>query len=171
MAVKPKKTVKAKHPGGRPTKYTDKVSKEICRRIANGESLNRICFSDHLPTKTTVFNWLDDERYEKFLDKYTHARVLQSDTFMDQCVDIADDTANDTITSVGKDGEEYEKVNHEHINRSRLKIDTRIKVAEKMAPRKYSPQQRMEHTGADGKELFPQLDPIELAKLAEIMGK
>ena len=132
--------------------------------------MNRICEDKHTPSKGTIYNWLFDPKRSDFLNLYTHARDLQSDTFMDECVDIADDTKNDTIILTTKDGKEYEKTNFEHINRSRLRVDTRIKVAEKMAPRKYMSKNRTEITGTGGKELFPQLSEAELSKLSEIMS-
>ena len=136
---------KAKHPGGRPTTVPPAMQDKICERLALGESLSKICRDDSMPGMSTIYAVL--LRDDKFQERYTRAREQQSDTYMDQCVDIADDTANDTITLINKNGEEYEKTNFDHINRSRLKVDTRIKIAEKMAPRKYMPQNRTEHAG------------------------
>lgn len=125
-------------PNGRPPAYTDKIADTICKKLEEGESLNAICKTLPKVCRATVYNWLSDEKHTEFLDKYTQARERQAETFIDQCVDIADDKSNDTILVEGKDGNEYERVNHDHINRSRLRVDTRIKIAEKMAPRKYS---------------------------------
>ena len=134
-------------PGGRPANYTDKIAKEICDRLSNGESLNAICKNMKNITRTTVYNWLADEKYKDFLNNYMQARDRQAETFIDQCVDIADDNSNDTITMEGKDGKEYERVNHDHINRSRLRVDTRIKIAEKLAPKKYSSKHDLNVSG------------------------
>lgn len=135
---------KAKHPGGRPTTVPKEMQEEICERLALGESLSKICRDESMPGMSTVYAVL--QRDKEFQDMYTLAREQQSDTYMDQCVDIADDSTDDTIILINKDGDEYEKVNHDHINRSRLKVDTRIKVAEKMAPRKYTPQSKQDVT-------------------------
>ena len=35
----------------RPTKYTTKMGDEICKRLAEGESLNRICKDEHIADK------------------------------------------------------------------------------------------------------------------------
>ena len=132
---------------GRPTRYTKKVATEICWRIADGESLYSICADDHMPAKRTIYHWLSLKSYQDFLHQYTQARERQAETFIDQCVDIADDGTRDTVTVEGKDGKEYERVNHDHINRSRLRVDTRIKLAEKLAPKKYTPKKELEHSG------------------------
>lgn len=122
----------------RPTKYTKKKANEICRRIANGESLTSICKEPTKPTKTTVFNWLDNPKNEEFLNQYTRARERQAESFVDECVDIADYREQDTIKKKTKSGEEHKAPDHEWINRSKLRVETRIKVAEKLFPKKYT---------------------------------
>ncbi|MFH1974656.1 MAG: terminase small subunit protein [Pseudomonadota bacterium] len=139
---------------GQPTKLTEKIATEICDRLSLGESLLAICKDSTMPGVSTVYGWLVRPENKQFLDMYTHARELQADTFMDQCIDIADDSANDIIILINKDGEEYQKINFEHINRSRLRVDTRIKIAEKMFPRKYTPRKALEHTGDIGVTAF-----------------
>jgi len=42
---------------GRPTLYTEELAAEICRRLAGGESLRRICEDDHMPGASTVVDW------------------------------------------------------------------------------------------------------------------
>ena len=150
-------------PAGQPTTYSEAFVKTICDRLVNGESLNKICSDKDLPCKATVYNWLSNPDHETFLDKYTHARERQAETFMDECVDIADDSENDTVTLVNKDGSEYEKVNHDHINRSRLRVDTRIKIAERMAPRKYA----IQHLEVSG----PDKGPIEVSTPEETLRR
>ena len=129
------KIVKTK---GRPTKYKPELDTEICDRLAQGESLVSICRDVRMPSTVTVYAWLSNPKRSDFLNRYTYARERQAETFIDQCIDIADDNTNDTIITEGKDGKEYERVNHDHINRSRLRVDTRIKIAEKLSPKKYS---------------------------------
>ena len=55
---------------------------------------------------------------------------MQADAIFDECLDIADDGANDYM---GDD----EKYNGDHVARSRLRIDTRKWMAGKLAPKKY----------------------------------
>ncbi|TIS00776.1 MAG: terminase small subunit protein, partial [Mesorhizobium sp.] len=72
-----------------------------------------------------------------FCNQYTRAREMQADTHVDEMQDIADDGSNDYITKTNADGSTTEQVNSEHIQRSRLRIDTRKWVAERMRPKKY----------------------------------
>jgi len=56
---------------------------------------------------------------------------------------IADETEKDII--VNKDGDEI--VNREHIQRSKVRIDTRKWIAAHMAPKKYGDRVALDHGG------------------------
>ncbi len=58
--------------------------------------------------------------------------------------DIADDGSNDFTKD--KDGKAV--VDHEHIQRSRLRIDTRKWIASKLLPKRYG--DKLQHTGPGG---------------------
>jgi hypothetical protein len=120
---------------GRPSDYTQAIADEICERLIDGESLRSILHSEHLPSKKTIYSWLMHN--PEFLNQYTQAREIQADTFVDEMTDIADDGTNDYMEKVLQSGEITHVADHEHINRSRLRIDTRKWVAERMRPKKY----------------------------------
>lgn len=105
-----------KHPGGRPTTYTDEIANEICERIMNGESLRTITKDDDMPERKTIHNWLSVN--EEFLHQYKEARDIQADTYTDEMEDIARDPTID-------------------VQRARLIVDTRKWVASKLKPKKY----------------------------------
>ena len=121
---------------GRPTLYTKDLADEIIQRIVEGESLRRICNDDHVPTKGAVLGWVAEER-EDFSDRYIKAMNIRAHGWADEMMDIADDAANDYMESLDKNGDEYLKLNSEHINRSRLRIDTRKFMLSKLLPQKY----------------------------------
>lgn len=102
----------------------------ICIRIAEGESLRKICLDDDMPSKTSVMRWLVDN--EGIRDQYARAREQQADTLFEECLDIADETGRDIVVVDG-----VERPNNEVINRSRLRIDTRKWMAGKLRPKKY----------------------------------
>ena len=129
---------------GRPSKYTEEITDDICERLAGGESLVSICKDENMPSKSTVFNWLDE--HKAFLDKYVRAREAQADHLADEIIAIADDGLNDTYEiEPGVRG-----VNHDVIARSRLRVDARKWMASKLAPKKYGDKVTTEHTGPDG---------------------
>lgn len=134
---------------GAPSKYTQEIADEICERISGGESLRKICESAHMPTRTTIFNWLLKDEYASFVDQYTRARELQADSLFDDCQDIADDGSNDWMENVDDQGAIIGyKLNGENIQRSRLRIDARKWMAGKLRPKKYGEKLELEHSGS-----------------------
>ncbi|MCP4999098.1 MAG: terminase small subunit protein [Hyphomicrobiales bacterium] len=123
--------------------FTQDIFDAICGRIANGESLRKVCSDQDMPSKSTVMKWLVDDDNCPLSDQYTRARESQADTIFDECLDIADEAMNDV--TVKEDGTEI--VNHENIQRARLRIDTRKWMAGKMRPKKYGDKQQMELSG------------------------
>ena len=129
----------------RPSKFTQKLADKICERIADGESLRAICEGGAEPNKSTVLRWLADENSAEFRDQYARAREVQADTLFDQILSIADDGSNDTYETL--DGREV--VNHDHIQRSRLRVDARKWMAGKLAPKKYGDKLDLNHGAQD----------------------
>lgn len=130
--------VKEKPKVGRPSKFTQELADEICRRLAQGESVLQICrTSEHMPEARTVYSWLLDEDKEDFQKKYTRAREIQAEVFHDELTEIADDGSNDWMEIETKSGGSMTVVDHEHVNRSRLRVDTRKWIISRMNPRKY----------------------------------
>jgi len=119
----------------RPTSYNDKVAEKICSLIADGNSLRSICKRNKMPDKATVIRWLGVHR--EFSDQYARARVAQADKLFEECLEIADETSVDYIEKKNDDGSTFWAVDHEHIQRSKLRIDTRKWMAGKLAPKKY----------------------------------
>ena len=111
-------------PAGRPTDYSQEIADQICERIADGESLRKICAEDDMPNKATVFRWL--AAHEAFSDQYAHARDSQADTLFDDVLAIADQY--DTLS---------EALNPDLIQRAKLRIDARKWMAGKLRPKKY----------------------------------
>jgi len=129
---------------GRPTRYTPKVAADICTRLAEGESLRAICRDGAMPGLRTVLGWLFDGEHQEFSHQYASAREAQAEVWADEIVSIADEATGDSTTD--KDGKEI--VNHEHIQRSRLRVDARKWIASKLLPKRYG--DKLQHTGEGG---------------------
>lgn len=138
---------------GRPPMFTQEIADIICNRLADGESLRRICKDENMPSKTTVFKWLADERYVNFADQYARAREAQAESLVEECLDIADDSSNDYVEKENADGSKSVVVDKEHIARSKLRVDTRKWWAARLAPKKYGDRLSTEVTGKDGAPL------------------
>lgn len=131
---------------GRPSEYSEALASEICERIATTpRGIDFICESDEtLPSARTVHRWLN--AHDGFRQSYLRARERQADLIFDECLEIADDSSRDTKL-VGREGEEYEVVNSEFVQRAKLRVDTRLRMAGKLAPKKYGDKVELEHSG------------------------
>jgi len=144
-------TKKAKGPGGRPSIYSQKLADVICARLAEGESLRSICRDEGMPDKATVFNWMHSK--DGFLDQYRHAKERAAEAIAEELFEIADDGSNDYMEKINKDGEKYHVFDSEHVQRSRLRIDTRKWYLERIAAKRYGSKVDMNHGIQEGNPL------------------
>lgn len=146
-----KKTTTKKN--GRPTKYTKTLADKICAELSEGKSMRTVCLSDKMPDKSTIFRWLREN--EGFRDQYETAKQESTDAMAEEIQDISDDGTNDWIEKEIRDKkgrliDKVEVLNHEHVQRSRLRIDTRKWLMAKMKPKKYG--EKLDLT-SDGEKL------------------
>jgi hypothetical protein len=122
---------------GAPRKYDRaEITDAICARLATGEPMAVICRDIGVPVKT-VNDWrLQDEEIRNQFDE---ARELGFDAIAMDCLSIADDGSRDYMTLA--DGREVP--DHDHISRSKLRVDTRLKLLAKWDPRRYG--ERIQH--------------------------
>lgn len=125
------------------TQYSQETADAICERLSDGESLRAICSDEGMPSKSTVFKWLSEQK--AFSDQYAYAREAQADEMFDEILEIADDSASDTIH-----GENGDRADTEWISRAKLRVDARKWMLSKMAPKKYGDKVTQEHTGPNG---------------------
>jgi hypothetical protein len=97
--------------------YTPDLGAELCRRIAEGESLRAICREPGMPSEGTVRGWAREDR-EDFGAQYRHARDLQLEFWADEIIDLADQSQLDPRDR-------------------QIRIDTRKWLMSKLGPRRY----------------------------------
>lgn len=132
---------------GRPSDYAQEVADAICARLSEGEPLASICRDEEMPAVRTVSDW--KRAHEAFSADIARAREDGFDKLAAQCLDIADETNLDTIHT-----ENGDRPNTEWISRSKLRIETRLKLLAKWDPKRYGEKIVQEHTGANGADLF-----------------
>lgn len=137
----------------RPTLKTPEVLDEICRRIANGEPLARICRDDHMPDDSTVRGWVRVD--ENVHDRIQAARDSGEEVILDDCLAIADTPDLGAIerwepVQVTKEGgvvaEEMKLVERrleDRLQHRKLRIWTRLELLKRWNPRKYG--DRVQH--------------------------
>lgn len=135
---------------GRPSDFTQKLADDICDRIAcTNRGLDWICSQDDtFPHPSTIHRWTAER--PDFRESYLRARERQADLIFDECLEIADDSSGDVTEVERDDGTTYEQYNSERVARSKLRVDTRMRMAGKLAPKKYGDKLNVDHAGEVG---------------------
>lgn len=95
------------------------IEAAILDRIADDESLRKICRDEGMPDDRTVRRWLEDDA--DFARKYARARAVQADTVASGMRDIENDVMNGTLDPAS----------------ARVVLDSQRWRASKLAPKKY----------------------------------
>lgn len=140
----PPLSAESKPKAGRPCEFTEAIGDAICEWLEEGKSLNKFCEQEGMPSRPTVNRWCRNN--DSFHTRYALARKAQADAYFDQSMDIADDGLRDYAIdpAIGI------IVNHDHINRARLRVDTRKWAAAHLRPSRYGTRSQLELTGKDG---------------------
>lgn len=130
---------------GRPNGYSKEVAELICEKISTSSlGLKRLHnqFPDQIPAPSMIMRWLIE--HEEFREQYRLAREVQMQFLEDELLEIADDSSKDTEIYTSQSGLEYEKENKEFVNRSKLRIHTRMWLMGKIKPKVYGKQAEAE---------------------------
>jgi hypothetical protein len=112
---------------GRPSKYTPELAASICRRIADGESLQTICGSKGVPGRHAVRRWVTEN--SEFRTLYVTARDDMVDALAEEALHLA------------------KTATEKNANARRLYVDTVKGYVGKVAPKKYGDKLDMNVTG------------------------
>lgn len=123
------------------TKFTEEIFDEILKRISEGETLRDICRDDHMPNYSTVYSWL--KKGDDIAQRFARARDIGFGAIAEDCMKIADDGQNDWMERKGK-----KELNSEHVQRSKLRIETRLKLLGVWDPKRYGT--KIDHSSSDG---------------------
>lgn len=137
----------AQRPGPAPA-HTPELVDYIMEELAGGRSLRSICSDDCVPVReSTVRWWIYKDTPDGIAKQYYIARDLGNDAMADEMKEIADDGQNDWMQRYGKDGDALGwSINGEHVQRSRLRVDTRKFLLVKQSPKKYGDRLNLEQT-------------------------
>jgi len=124
---------------GRPSTYDPIIAQKICEQLADGIPLREICRQEGDPSYRAIYRWMvaDDD----LSSHIARAREVGYDQMAEECLDIADNSNNDWVNREVRNARgqiEIQRVaDTEHIQRSKLRIETRLKLLAKWRPEKY----------------------------------
>jgi hypothetical protein len=130
--------------GPKPTPDEEKlrVIQYVLDQVRTGRHVLRVFREDRekeqLCDHATFWRWIDDT--EDMRDKLVRAREAGVEALLDETLSIADDGSNDTYVEERDDGSTFERINYDVIQRSKLRIETRIKLAQMLKPKTYGPK-------------------------------
>lgn len=102
-----------------------------------------------------IMRWVAAD--EVFREQYARAREVLLEHWAEEILEISDDSSQDVVTV--PDGEStVERVDHEHIARSKLRVDSRKWLLSKLAAKKYGDKISTELTGPNGGPI--QVQPV-----------
>ena len=130
------------------SKRTPEIEERIINGLCDGVPLRELCRQKGMPNWRTVYDWISAD--EELAARIACARELGFDAIAEDILDIADDGTNDWVERKRKDGSTDTVIDAEHVQRSKLRIETRLKLLAKWNPKKYGDKNTTELTGADG---------------------
>ncbi len=134
MSKAPKHNQAEAKPRAKPVSLTPEIAAELCERVGNGEALIRVCEDAHMPTDRAVRKW--EKENEQFGSDFALARARRLEVVETELLEISDDGRRDY--EVGEDGKAV--VNSDHIQRAKLRVDTRLKLLACWDPKRYGTQ-------------------------------
>jgi hypothetical protein len=127
---------KGKKTGGKQSSYDPEKARIICEQLSEGIPLREICRQEGMPAWRTVYDWMYQD--DDLSAAIAHARDVGYDHIAEECLAIADDANNDWMERRNEEGQTIGwQLNGEHVQRSKLRIETRLKLLAKFNPKRY----------------------------------
>jgi len=110
-------------------RYSKKLTRAICLRIAGGEIWHKICNTDGMPSYATLYDWL--RKYPDFAEDFAQAKEMAADLRADKVLVVAEEATAATV------------------QRDRLRVAALQWHAGKAAPKRYGSRagDDVEHEG------------------------
>ena len=146
--------------------YGADVEEAILKHLRGGATLREVCREEGMPDHSTVLEWVREDR-NGFANRYAQAREAGAYAMADELLEIADDGTNDWVERQRRDGSTETVLNHEHVQRSRLRADTRKWLLSKILPRVFGDKLDVTSQGEKMNQGFVMVAPSEAAGPAE----
>ncbi len=125
---------------GRPTIYSPELTNEICRRLALGNSLRKVCEADDMPDMSVIFDWF--RLYPEFTNQYAQAKEASAEAdneILEELGDLAISEAKNVDP----------KSSNAVVSAYKLKADNMKWYMSKKKPKKYGEKLDLLNNGKD----------------------
>ena len=137
-----------------PISFADDMVEELLDRTTKGEQLVKLCNDPRMPSRSSVYSWIDSDT--EFAGRFRAARARGVHALAEECLDIADEPAADAVVVANK----------------RVRIDTRLRLAGKWLAAEYGDKIDVNHSGeVVNRHDLSGYSPDELDALEKLIGK
>lgn len=114
---------------------TPENADRICALLAEGYTLRQVAKEIGIESASSITDWVRVD--EQFSARYARAMDFRCERMAEELLEISDDGSNDWMVREQESGEPITVADHEHIARSKLRVDSRKWLLSKMMPKKY----------------------------------
>ena len=118
---------------------------EVCDWVACGQTIRDYCRQDGKPGYVTVYQHLAKD--EEASERIVRARARGCEAIAEEVLDIADDSSGDVLTVLDANGNAQERCDTEFVQRSKLRVEARMRLLAKWNSGRYGDRQQVEHSG------------------------
>ena len=144
---------------GRADTFSIEKGDEVCRRIAMGRTLRKVCDDEDMPNYTTVWRW--GNSHPAFRNQLMRARADSMFAWADDLIDISEDASAEYRLRIPLDDPRVERrenedvngvphavfrLDNKHINRASLQIKTKQWLMERIASAEFGLKQYFDIT-------------------------
>jgi hypothetical protein len=119
----------------------DQIIDDIVAGLSDGVPLRELCRREGMPSWRTVYSWMDADEEIGF------------EAIAEEILDIADDASNDWMQRKRQNGTVDIVLDSDHVQRSKLRIETRLKLLACWNPKKYGTKQTVDVGNKNGDAL------------------
>jgi len=126
---------------------TPEIFDQICDLVSEGIPLRQVCRCEDMPSPAAVYHYLEDvsdeAEHARRVARYARARTMGYDALAAETLEIVDDGSNDYMERTRDDGTTELVLDREHIQRSKLRAEHRLKLLACWDPKRYGAQLKL----------------------------
>ena len=128
-------------------------AERICAMLAEGYTLRQIARELSFRSASAIVNWANEDT--AFRERYAGAMELRCARMAEEILEISDNASNDWMEREG-----LIVPDHENVQRSRLRVDSRKWLLAKMLPKKYGDKVTQEVAGDPNAPLLTRIELV-----------